>query len=48
MIMFEFLVKIRKWLCIGFYKSPSQNETYFLDILPKVLRNKHVNMKILC
>ena len=37
MIMFEFLVKTRKWLCIGFYKSPSQNENYFLDILSKVL-----------
>ena len=37
MIMFEFLVKTRKWLCIGLYKSPSQNENYFLDILSKVL-----------
>ena len=45
MIMFEFLVKTREWLCIGLYKSPSQNESYFLDILPKV---KHVNMKMLC
>ena len=35
--MFEFLVKTRKWLCIGLYKSPSQNENYFLDILSKVL-----------
>ena len=25
MIMFGFLVKTRKWLCIGLYKSPSQN-----------------------
>ena len=31
------LVKTRKWLCIGLYKSPSQNENYFLDILSKVL-----------
>ena len=37
MIMFEFLVKTRKWLCIGLYKSPSQNENYFLDILSNVL-----------
>ena len=37
MIMFEFLVRTRKWLCIGLYKSPSQNENYFLDILSKVL-----------
>ena len=32
MIMSEFLVKTRKWLCIGLYKSPSQNEIFFLDI----------------
>ena len=37
MIMCEFLVKTRKWLCIGLYKSPSQNEDYFLDVLCKVL-----------
>ena len=30
MIMSEFLVKTRKWLCIGLYKSPSQNEIFFL------------------
>ena len=37
MIMFEFLVKTWKFLCIGLYKSPSQNENYFIDILSKVL-----------
>ena len=37
MIMFEFLVKSRKFLCIGLYKSSSQNENCFLDILSKVL-----------
>ena len=37
MIMFEFLVKTRNWLCIGLYESPSQNKNYFLDILSKVL-----------
>ena len=37
MIMLEFLVKTQKWLCIGLYKSPSQNESYFLEILSKVL-----------
>ena len=42
MIMFEFMVKARKWLCIGLYKPPSQNENYFLDIL------SNVNMKIFC
>ena len=50
MIMFEFLVKTRKWLCIGLYKSPSQSENYFLDILSKFLSKheyEHVNMKML-
>ena len=37
MNMFEFLVKTRKWLCIGLYKSPSQNKNYFLDILLQVV-----------
>ena len=36
-IMFEFLVKIQKWLCIGLEKSSSQNENYFRDILSKLL-----------
>ena len=36
-IIFEFLVKTLKRLCIGLYKSPSQNENYCLDILSKVL-----------
>ena len=35
-IKFEFLVKTRKWLCIGLYKSSSQNENYFLDIQSKL------------
>ena len=47
MITFEVLVKTRKWLCIGLYKSPSQNENYFLDILSKVLSKQHINMKML-
>ena len=38
MIMFDYvLVKTRKWVCIGLYKSQSQKENYFLDILSKVL-----------
>ena len=37
MIMFEYLVKTRKWFCTGLYKSSSQNENYFLDILSEVL-----------
>ena len=36
MIMSEFLIKTRKRLCIGLYKSPSQNEFFFLDIFSKV------------
>ena len=31
-IMFEFLMKTRKWLCIGLYKSASHNKNYFLNI----------------
>ena len=40
MIMSEFLVKTRKWLCIGLYKSPSQNKIFFLDIFSKVLNKQ--------
>ena len=29
--LIELSIKSRKWLCIGFYKPPSQNEKYFLD-----------------
>ena len=36
-IMFELLIKTRKWLCIGLYKSPPQNKNYFFDILSNVL-----------
>ena len=36
MIMFEFLVKTRKWLDY-LYESQSQNVNYFHDILSKVL-----------
>ena len=30
-------MKNRKWLCIGLYKPPSQNEKYFLDHLSETL-----------
>ena len=30
-------MKNRKWLCIGLYATPSQNEKYFLDHLSKTL-----------
>ena len=50
MIMSEFLVKNPKWLCIGIYKLPSQNEHYFLDILSEVLRKQtcqHENVMLI-
>ena len=43
--MFEFLVKTQKWLCIGLYKSLSQNENYFLDILSKVLSKPNMSIR---
>ena len=45
MIRLEFLVKTQKWLCIGLYKSPSQNENYFLEILSKVLSRQTCQYK---
>ena len=36
-ILIEFSIKTQKWLCIGLYKPPSQNDTYFLDNLPFTL-----------
>ena len=36
-ILIEFSVKTRKWLCIGLYKPPSQNDKYFLDNLSLIL-----------
>ena len=30
-ILIEFSIETRKWLCIGLYKPPSKNENYFLD-----------------
>ena len=30
-------IKSWKWLCIGLYKPPSQNEKYFLDNLSRAL-----------
>ena len=35
MILFEFLVRTRKWFCVGIYKPWSQNENYFLDIFQR-------------
>ena len=36
-VLVEFSIKTRKWLCIGLYKSPSQNENNFLDNLCLVI-----------
>ena len=36
-ILLDFRVKHRKWICIGLYKPPSQNEKYFLEHLSKTL-----------
>ena len=36
-ILIEFLIRTRKWLCIGLYKLPSQNDKYFLDNLSLIL-----------
>ena len=32
-ILVESSIKSRKWLCIGLYKPPLQNDKYFLDNL---------------
>ena len=36
-ILIEFSIKTRKWLCFGLYKPPSQNNKYFLDNLSLIL-----------
>ena len=36
-VLIEFSIKIRKWLCISLYKRPSQNNNYFLDNLSLIL-----------
>ena len=35
--LIEFSIKTRRWLCIGLYKPPSQNENCFLDNLSLVI-----------
>ena len=37
LILLEFTVKHRRCLCLGIYRPPSQNETYFIDHLSKSL-----------
>ena len=37
LILLEFTVKNRRWLCVGIYRLPSQNKKYFTDHLSKTL-----------
>ena len=37
LLLLEFTVKNRRWLCIGIYRLPSQNEKHFFDNLSKTL-----------
>ena len=37
LILLEFIVKNRKWLCTGIYRLPSQNKKYFIEGLSKIL-----------
>ena len=39
MILFEYLVRTRKWSCVGIYKPLSLNENYFLDIFQRSSAN---------
>ena len=36
-VLIDFSIKTRKWLFIGLYKPPSQNENYFLDNLSLII-----------
>ena len=38
-IYLEITIRTRKWLIIGLYKPPNQNEEYFLKNLRVVLNN---------
>lgn len=40
LILIEFSIKTTKWLCIGLYKPPSQNDKYFFDNLSLILNKK--------
>ena len=37
LILLDFTVKNQRWLCVGIYRPPSQNEKYFIDYLSKTL-----------
>ena len=36
-MLLKFSIKALKWLCIGAYKAPSQNDKYFTDNQSKIL-----------
>ena len=38
LILLEFTVKNGRWLCIGIYRLPSQNEKYFIEQFIKSIR----------
>ena len=37
LILLEFTIENRRWLCIGTYRPPFQNEKYFIDHISKTL-----------
>ena len=37
LILLKFTVKHQRWLCVGIYRPPYQNEKYFIDHLSKTL-----------
>ena len=37
LILLQFTVKNQRWLCVGIYRLPSQNEKYFTEHLSKTL-----------
>ena len=37
LILLEFTVKIQRWLCVGIYRPPPQNEKYFINHFSKTL-----------
>ena len=46
-ILIEFSIKTRKWLCIGLYKPPSQNDKYFPDNLSLIFNKVTCQFDIL-
>ena len=38
--MIVLFINTQKWVCIDLYKTPSQNDRYFLDSLSLILNNQ--------